>query len=78
MRQFYIFKTARISTAEDIIKLRQFILTAFFVTISVFLQTIVLSARGAPESFADLVEDVDSSVVNITTCLLYTSPSPRD
>ena len=78
MRQFYIFKTARISTAEDIIKLQQIILTAFFVTISVFLQTIVLNARGAPESFADLVEDVGSSVVNITTTTKVEAPAvPR-
>ena len=74
MRQFYIFKTARISTAEDIRKLQQVILTAFFVIISVFLQTIVLNARGAPESFADLVEDVGSSVVNITTTTKVESP----
>jgi serine protease Do len=74
MRQFYIFKTARILTAEDIIKLRQFILTAFFVTISFFLQTIVLDARGVPESFADLVEDVGSSVVNITTTTKVEAP----
>jgi serine protease Do len=74
MRQFYIFKTARILTAEDIIKLRLFILTAFFVTISVFLQTIVLNARGVPESFADLVEDVGSSVVNITTTTKVEAP----
>ena len=74
MRQFYICKTARISTAEDIRKLQQVILTAFFVIISVFLQTIVLNARGAPESFADLVEDVGSSVVNITTTTKVESP----
>ena len=74
MRQFYIFKTARISTAEDIRKLQQVILTTFFVIISVFLQTIVLNARGAPESFADLVEDVGSSVVNITTTTKVESP----
>ena len=74
MRQFYIFKTARISTAEDVRKLQQVILTAFFVIISVFLQTIVLNARGAPESFADLVEDVGSSVVNITTTTKVESP----
>ena len=74
MRQFYIFKTARILTAEDIIKSRQFILTAFFVTISFFLQTMVLDARGVPESFADLVEDVGSSVVNITTTTKVEAP----
>ena len=74
MRQFYIFKTARISTAEDIRKLQQVILTAFFVIISVFLQTVVLNARGAPESFADLVEDVGSSVVNITTTTKIETP----
>ena len=74
MRQFYIFKTARISAAEDIRKLQQVILTAFFVIISGFLQTIVLNARGAPESFADLVEDVGSSVVNITTTTKVESP----
>ena len=74
MRQFYIFKTARISTAEDIRKLQQVILTAFFVIISVFLQTIVLNARGAPVSFADLVEGVGSSVVNITTTTKVDAP----
>ena len=74
MRQFYIFKTARILTAEDIRKLQQVILTGLFVTIIVFLQTIVLNARGAPESFADLVEDVGSSVVNITTTTKVESP----
>ena len=74
MRHFYIFKTARFSTAEDINKIRQFILTAFFVTISIFLQSIVLNARGAPESFADLVEGVGSSVVNITTTTKVEAP----
>ena len=43
MRQLYIFKTAQISTAEDIRKLQQVILTAFFVIVSVFLQTIAVS-----------------------------------
>ena len=74
MRQFYIFKTAQIFTAGDIIKSRQFILTAFFVAISIFLQTVVLNARGVPESFADLVENVGSSVVNITTTTKVESP----
>jgi len=74
MRQFYIFKTAQILTAGDIIKSRQFILTAFFVAISIFLQTVVLNARGVPESFADLVENVGSSVVNITTTTKVESP----
>ena len=74
MRHFYIFKTAGFSTAEDINKLRQFIVTAFFVTISVFLQTVVLNARGVPESFSDLVEGVGSSVVNITTTTKVESP----
>ena len=74
MRQISIFKTARISTAEDIRKLQKFILTSFFVILSVFLQTIVLNARSAPESFADLVEDVGSSVVNITTTTKVEAP----
>ena len=74
MRHFYIFKTAGFSTAEDINKLRQLIVTAFFVTISVFLQTVVLNARSAPESFADLVEGVGSSVVNITTTTKVEAP----
>ena len=38
------------------------------------LQTILLNARGAPESFADLVEDVGSSVVNITTTTKVAAP----
>ncbi len=39
-------------------------------TLSVFLilaQTLMVSARGAPESFADLAETISPSVVNITT-----------
>ncbi|MBO6866771.1 MAG: Do family serine endopeptidase [Thalassococcus sp.] len=39
-------------------------------TLSVFLilaQTLMASARGAPESFADLAETISPSVVNITT-----------
>ena len=45
-------------TAEGVIKLQKFILTSFFVILSVLLQSIVLNARSATESFADLVEDV--------------------
>ena len=43
----------------------------------------VVPRAGAPDSFADLVEQLQPAVVNISTkqevtCLLYTSPSPRD
>ena len=41
------------------------------------LQTILLNARGAPESFADLVQDVGSSVVNITTTTKLSSGSSK-
>ena len=41
---------------------------------SLFLQTLVLDARNAPESFADLVEEVGSSVVNITTTTKVEAP----
>ena len=64
MRQISTFEDARILTAEDVIKLQKFILISIFVIFSVLLQTILLNARSAPESFAGLVEDVGSSVVN--------------
>ena len=35
------------------------------------------SAADLPD-FTELVEQNHMSVVNISTCLLYTSPSPRD
>ena len=35
------------------------------------------SAQGLPD-FTELVEKQGPTVVNISTCLLYTSPSPRD
>ena len=41
---------------------------------SFLLQTMVVEARSAPESFADLVEDVGSSVVNITTTTKVETP----
>ena len=34
--------------------------------------------RVSIPDFADLVERASPAVVNIRTCLLYTSPSPRD
>ena len=40
---------------------------AFLVTILVFLQSLMAAARSAPESFADLVEEISPAVVNITT-----------
>ena len=49
-------------------------LTSLFLIMSFFLQTIVLNASGAPESFADLVENVGSSVVNITTTTKVKAP----
>ena len=74
MRQISISKAARISTAEYLMKLQKIILTSSFVILIVFLQSIVLNARSAPESFADLVEDVGSSVVNITTTTKVEDP----
>ena len=74
MRQISTFKNTRILTAEDVLKLQKFILTSFFVILSFLLQTILLNARSAPESFADLVENVGSSVVNITTTTKVAAP----
>ena len=74
MRQMSTFENARIFTAEDVIKLQKFILTLSFIILSVLLQTVLLNARSAPESFANLVEDVGSSVVNITTTTKVAAP----
>ena len=65
MRQISTFKDARILTAEDVIKPQKLILISIFVILSVLLQTILLNARGVPESFADLVEDVGLSLIHI-------------
>ena len=74
MRQISFFETTRTLTIEDFKKSQKFMLTSLFLIMSFFLQTIVLNASGAPESFADLVENVGSSVVNITTTTKVKAP----
>ena len=74
MRQISIFETTRTLTLEDSKKSQKFFLTSVFVIMSFLLQTMVLNARSAPESFANLVEDVGSSVVNITTTTKVETP----
>ena len=74
MRQISFFETTRTLTMEDFKKPQKFMLTSLFLIMSFFLQTIVLNASGAPESFADLVENVGSSVVNITTTTKVKAP----
>ncbi|MDO7733712.1 MAG: S1C family serine protease, partial [Paracoccaceae bacterium] len=37
----------------------------------------LLNARGAPESFADLAENVSPAVVNITTTAMIAAPTGR-
>ena len=39
---------------------------------------LIASIAHAVEDFADLYEENYASVVTVYTCLLYTSPSPRD
>ena len=68
------FKTSRILNIHQTHKLRLSIVTTICLAISLFLQTLALDARSAPESFADLVEEVGSSVVNITTTTKVESP----
>ena len=74
MRQIYIFTTTRTLNVEDLKISQNFFLTSLFVIMSFFLQTIVVNARGAPESFADLVEIVCSSVVIICTSTKVKAP----
>ena len=74
MRQISIFETTRTLTLEDLKKSQKLFLTSVFVIMSFLLQTMVVEARSAPESFADLVEDVGSSVVNITTTTKVETP----
>ena len=68
------FETSRILNIHQTHKLRLSIVTTICLAISLFLQTLALDARSAPESFADLVEEVGSSVVNITTTTKVESP----
>ena len=68
------FETSRILDIHQTHKLRIFIVTTMCLVISLFLQTLALDARNAPESFADLVEEVGSSVVNITTTTKVEAP----
>ena len=74
MLQSFNFKTSRILNIHQTHKLRLSIVTTICLAISLFLQTLALDARSAPESFADLVEEVGSSVVNITTTTKVESP----
>ena len=67
MRQASIAKSTQVSPVEYIVKTRRLILNLIFLMMIFLLQTKVLSARGVPESFADLVENVGAAVVNITT-----------
>ena len=68
------FETSRILNIHQTHKLRISIVTTMCLVISLFLQTLALDARNAPESFADLVEEVGSSVVNITTTTKVEAP----
>ena len=68
------FETSRILNIHQTHKLRLSIVTTICLAISLFLQTLALDARSAPESFADLVEEVGSSVVNITTTTKVEAP----
>ena len=68
------FETSRILNIHQTHKLRISIVTTMCLVISLFLQTLALDARSAPESFADLVEEVGSSVVNITTTTKVEAP----
>ncbi len=74
MLQSFNFKASRILNIHQTHKLRLSIVTTMCLAISLFLQTLALDARSAPESFADLVEKVGSSVVNITTTTKVESP----
>ena len=54
------FETSRILNIHQTHKLRISIVTTMCLVTSLFLQTLALDARNAPESFADLVEEVGS------------------
>ena len=74
MRQASIAKSTQVSLVEYIVKTRRLILNLIFLMMIFLLQTKVLSARGVPESFADLVENVGAAVVNITTTTKVEAP----
>ena len=68
------FETSRILNIHQTNKLQTSTMATICLVISLFLQTLALDARNAPESFADLVEEVGSSVVNITTTTKVEAP----
>ena len=74
MRQASIAKSTQVSPVEYIVKTQRLILNLIFLMMIFLLQTKVLSARGVPESFADLVENVGAAVVNITTTTKVEAP----
>ena len=74
MLQASIAKSTQVLPVEYIVKTRRLILNLIFLMIIFLLQTKVLSARGVPESFADLVENVGAAVVNITTTTNVEAP----
>ena len=74
MLQASIAKSTQVLSVEYIVKTRRLILNLIFLMMIFLLQTMVLSARGVPESFADLVENVGAAVVNITTTTKVEAP----
>jgi len=54
-----------------------FLIGAFLTLALMMAQTLAVSARGAPDSFADLAEKVSPSVVNITTTQTVAQPERR-
>ena len=60
-------KSITISERLSIGQAQSFIINTLFVFSILILSSMSLHARGAPESFADLAEELSPSVVNITT-----------
>ncbi len=68
-------KSIALTRAQARTKPQTFLIGAFLTLALMMAQTIAVSARGAPDSFADLAEKVSPSVVNITTTQTIAQPN---
>ncbi len=71
-------KSTALTRTQSWTRPQTFLIGAFLTLTLMMAQTLSASARGAPESFADLAEKVSPSVVNITTTQTVAQPNrPR-
>ncbi len=68
-------KSVALTRTQTWTRPQTFLIGAFLTLSLMMAQTLAVSARGAPESFADLAEKVSPAVVNITTTQTIAQPN---